>query len=202
MVQPRGFAGSEGERTHALYLHNGVLLPNSNRCTSERFVSMHITVLSFEIKIRMDLWGSSFCGFVRWASLWVLQALENFPAWQAPPCPWIICYCWPQFIDIVKESPWYVVFGEAAWMFDQGAGTFIIPYQNILLRNVYKREVWHPEIKMGLYSYDTNYDTSNSETGWTNAHKSCVGKLSQFEPTLATGFFQLGNFPSSAGHFK
>ena len=55
MVQPRGFAGSEGERTHALYLHNGVLLPNSNRCTSERFVSMHITVLSFEIKIRMDL---------------------------------------------------------------------------------------------------------------------------------------------------
>ena len=132
--------------------------------------------LSFEIKIRMDLWGSPFCGFVRWASLWVLQALENLPAWQAPPCPWIICYCWPQFIDIVKVSPWYVVFGEAAWMFDQGAGTFIIPYQNIPLRNVYKREVWHPEIKMGLYSYDTNYHTSNSETRWTNAHKSCVSK--------------------------
>ena len=87
-------------------------------------------------------------------------------------------------------------------MFDQGAATFIIPYQNILLRNVYEREVWHLEIKMGRYSYDTNYHTSNSETGWTNAHKSCVGKLSQFEPTLATGFFQLGNFPSSAGHFK
>ena len=44
------------------------------------------------------------------------------------------------------------------------------------------------EIKIGLYSDDKNFYNSNSETRWTNVHKTCVDKPSQFEPTLANGF--------------